>query len=135
MLPDDSTEELYHYGVLGMKWGVRKQKKSSGKKKSLVSKLKDKTASSNKNQNRKSSNKPKKMTDDELKKAIARLQLEKQYKDLKKSQIKEGNKLVMEILRGSTKNIGEQLATYGMGTLINKLLKEEIVNPKKGQKK
>lgn len=33
---DDSCEYLVHYGVLGMKWGVRKDKKTSSKQKTEI---------------------------------------------------------------------------------------------------
>ena len=40
----------------------------------------------------------------------------------------------MGILEQSGKNIGGQLATYAMGTAVNKMAGSQIVNPKKGQK-
>ena len=36
MLPDYYKHELYHYGIKGMKWGVRKDKKQSGYKSTSI---------------------------------------------------------------------------------------------------
>ena len=78
------------------------------------------------------------MTDDELRAHISRLEMEKKYKDLLKSENhsrqSRGKSFVSDILEKSAKNIGTQAATYAMGAAINKMAKKEIVNPKKGQK-
>lgn len=71
--------QLYHHGILGMRWGVRRSKAQlSGSK---VSKAKPKKA--------------KDMTDEELKSSISRMQLEKQYNNLKGSKVKTGWKYVV----------------------------------------
>lgn len=81
---------------------------------------------------------PKKMTDEELRNKINRLQLEKQYYQLTTPEKKEAEnkavKFVEDILGSSARNIATQTSTYLMGTLVNKMAGAEIVNPKKGQK-
>ena len=66
-----NEEELMHYGVMGMRWGVRRaSKRSSGSKKG-----KKKKASQQPQKKRRMSNK-------ELNARVKRMQLEKQYRDL-----------------------------------------------------
>lgn len=62
--PALAPDELEHHGVLGMKWGHRKQKASG------------------QNGNTRKKTKVKNLSDEELDARIARLQKEKQYKDL-----------------------------------------------------
>lgn len=66
-----NEEELMHYGVLGMRWGVRRASKRSGGSK----KGKKKKASQQPQKKRRMSNK-------ELNARVKRMQLEKQYRDL-----------------------------------------------------
>lgn len=80
----NDTTYLYHYGVKGMKWGVRKDKTSSGlikpKKKS-----RRQIASE--------------MSDDELNRRISRLNREKQYLDLTAPRyVKAGKRIVEGII-------------------------------------
>ena len=74
----------------------------------------------------------------ELKELISRLELEKRYRDLSKSEEQvrsaKGRDFVADVLEKSGKNIATQFTTYMMGTAVNKLAGSEIVNPKKGQK-
>lgn len=115
---------LLHYGVLGMKWGVRKQRPSSGKSKgssrlkkgadkvkSVLSKRKKKASAKNQNESVKKK-KVSEMTDDELRKVISRLQLEKQYKDLTSNpqQTAAGKKLAAQIMSQASVNISNQLS-------------------------
>ena len=66
-----NEEELMHYGVMGMRWGVRRASKRSG--------------GSKKNKKKKAYRQPQKkrrMSNKELNARVKRMQLEKQYRDL-----------------------------------------------------
>lgn len=124
-----NNETLYHHGVKGMKWGVRRYQNKDG---TLTAAGKKKKFVKNKTSSKKS---PKKMTAEELKDRIERLELEKKYKDVYKSaRTSKGHEFVMDVLEKSGKNIATQFTTYWMGTAVNKTFKSEIVNPRKGQK-
>lgn len=65
-----NEEELMHYGVMGMRWGVRRASKRSG-------------GSKKKKASRQSQQQPKRrMSNKELNARVKRMQLEKQYRDL-----------------------------------------------------
>lgn len=147
---DNEEDCLVHYGVLGMKWGVRKQAPSSSggsSGSSIVKKISKKISEKREKRNKSKKEKQdfkkekkilkkpiKKLTDSELKTRIARLELEKKYRDLKKQTSPKAMNLTQDILWQSVKNIGTQAVTYELGTLLNKLANNDIVNPKKGQK-
>ena len=83
------TESIKHFGILGMKWGVRKDRTPSSDHRSAIGSVKGK--------------KGKQLSDEELKKAIARLRLEKDYNSLNKSQLTKGSEVVGKLLGGVLK--------------------------------
>lgn len=87
-----NQNNLQHFGVLGMHWGIRRafQDKRSTDHIQTKTILKKKVSQ---------------MTNAELKAVTTRLQLEKQYKDLTKKEISAGQKLTNEILSGLGKQI------------------------------
>lgn len=142
---------LAHHGVKGMKWGIRRTPEQLGyktnnlKKNFGLEKNQKKTKERNGKKSKVSTVKKKsisELSDEELRKKIDRLQLEKKYKDLLGSEGKEkvsfGKKFISEsipdILNSSAKNIGTQTVTYMMGEAVNRIAGSKIVNPKKGQK-
>ena len=96
------TDELYHYGVKGMKWGARRAASS------------DSVAAKNIRKK-----KVKEMSNQELKTANERMNLEKNYKDMSKK-TKVGRKVVTGFIAGGLAAAGITKAV----TAYSKLGKE-----------
>ena len=135
--------ELSHAGRKGMKWGQHifcgPNCSEHGKKGNRGSADGDGAEKSTSSSGQKKTVKD--LSDDELRAKINRLELEKRLADLSKAEAttSKGKEFIMDVLEKSGKNITTQLATYAMGTAVNKILKDvfnddAVVNPKKGQK-
>ncbi len=96
---DNEVDVIAHFGTLGMKWGVRK---SSGGGKS---------------------SKGKELSDAELKSALSRLRMEKEYKGLTASETSAGQKFVSEVLLNSGKAVATTYATKAMTYAVEKAIK------------
>lgn len=84
------NEQLYHWGIKGMKWGQRRFQNKDGsltpagkKRYSIIEVHEDHVKAT-------SSKDPRSMSDTELRARINRLQMEKQYNDLSKANIQAG---------------------------------------------
>lgn len=77
------VESLYHFGVVGMKWGRRRARTPGSEDHESSRVLKNKGV--------------KNLSTKELKELTQRLQLEKQYKDLSPNDFKRGMNIVKEI--------------------------------------
>ena len=98
---------LKHYGVLGMKWGVRRTPTQLGRKtkEQKLSEKKKKIDSKNRGT----------LTVAQLKKKIERLQMEKQLRELTESELNPGRKAVKSALT----QIGTKVATTAIsGALL-----------------
>lgn len=88
------NSEFKHFGIPGMRWGVRKDR--------------DEAVS--------------KMSDEDLKKAINRANLERQYKDISKAEKNEAVEFVTGIIKESAKNTAtkyvSQAMTYGVEIVL-----------------
>lgn len=89
--PRDFDRALAHYGVKGMKWGVRKSRKSSGP-------VSEDARVARKAQAKLKKTGVKSLSNKELQSVINRMNLERQYSTLNPSAVKKGNKAVKGIL-------------------------------------
>lgn len=102
---ESSTNELTHYGVKGMKWGIRRDRRSNASTK-RTKKIKRSRAKDTKNRRL--------LSDEELKKRINRLELEKKYKQLSDEDLHPGRAMVKKFL-GSVG--GKVVSSAAIGSL------------------
>ena len=130
--------ELYHHGVKGMKWGVRKTpvRSSSGatrKRKSntlsLFKKKKTTRKVSYANSSPAQTKSIKDMSDDEIQKKIERVQLEQQYQELDPKSVSRGKRIakrvIDDVIVPAAVDIGTQVAKSIMANVTNKVLSLE----------
>lgn len=114
---------LTHYGIKGMKWGVRRYQNKDG---SLTAKGKQRYSSDYESAHSKKS--VKEMSDKELKERLNRLNMEAQYKKLQSGKVSKGKKFVSTALKvGTTVATASStaLTIYNNWEKINKLVRGE----------
>ena len=102
------VSSLYHFGILGMKWGVRRQRGSDGR-------VIEGSRGSDDHQKARDLKKKgaRNLSNVELKSYVERMNLEKQYSNLNKKEVGAGRKFVNDIL-----------VTAGRTTLTNFVTKQ-----------
>lgn len=124
-------DELMHYGVKGMKWGVRKARPtSSGKRqgKTNAQRIYEHVTGKDKKNPKpvtKTSSKPAKrrisdMSDEELRTAINRMQMERTYAQLTSKEVSKGRKFVNEVLYNSAKSVATDITKEAMKKAIRR---------------
>lgn len=102
----EKYDELYHYGVPGMKWGVRRDRRSNSfkrtvSKKAKAAKIRFQNTTGSRSSNAIKSYRKKdinKMSNKELQTAINRMNLERQYRNLTSRDFQMGSKIAKNIL-------------------------------------
>lgn len=152
----DNNEQLYHHGIKGMKWGIRRFQRKDGSLTPAGEKRRDqregRIGGSSKGSifKRKASSKPvekapeqpkkkklEEMSDDEIRAAIARKQLENQYKQLNpdppqkvsfgKEYIKTfGKKMLVEAVMPAAVGAGKKFMENALGEMGNNYVNKYI---------
>ena len=130
--------ELYHHGVKGMKWGVRKApaRSSSGttrkRKSNTLSLFKKKKATrkvSTANSSTTQTKSVKDMSDDELRRKIERVRLEQQYQQLNPKTVSKGQRIAKRVVNNiivpAAEDVGKQVVKSIMVNGVNKALSLE----------
>lgn len=143
LIVETEHDELMHYGVKGMKWGVRKKRYLS---KARTKMRKMKRDSAEKRQNRKmeraaskaakkASTKPQRkpvseMSEEELNAAIKRMELERKYKQLaaeNNPSSDRGKKFVTNVLEKSGEQLATQVVNHYGAIALNKAIGDEVI--------
>ena len=113
-MSEDLDEFLSHYGVKGMRWGVRKsrsERKAAREARKKGGAAKDSGPGKRTYDARKLSNK-------ELKSVVARMELEQRYNKLNNSSTKKGESFVKKSIKEYGKQSAPKLIAAGSGAAV-----------------
>lgn len=116
----DTNEFLEHYGVKGMKWGIRNKSKRS-KKGGKEVKVKAKRKKALKNRRT--------MSDQDIQKFIDRLNQEKKLKTLINEDLKPGKTIAKRIVSDSGQKVARTVLA-GAGVYATKAILERKIDPR-----
>lgn len=111
-------EFLKHYGVLGMKWGVRKGSSSSSRRKKSSSSKSSDAKKTDELAKRGAKN----LSDKQLKAVNNRLNMEKQFNSLTAKQKSKGRKFVEDVLGQASKEALKNYASKEMTKALESTL-------------
>lgn len=124
-----SNNELTHWGIKGMRWGVRRYQNADGSLTPAGKKRRQQYDSSEPNRQARPSSRPSsgkrsvhELTDAELRERITRLELERRYKDLNPQKVSAGKRLVDKVIAPAATEAGKRLATDYLTKQGKKLL-------------
>ena len=127
--------ELYHYGIKGMKWGVRRTPEQLGhrsakKPKKISVRAEDKKK---KAEMRTASKNRRLLSTDEIRSRIERIKLERQLKDMTDEELTPGRKFVKDVMSSTGKKVVSTVATgatlYAIKAAISgKINPQELAN-------
>lgn len=147
----NNSNELAHWGIKGMRWGVRRFQNKDGSL-TKAGRKRYETDSSDEGEKNTTTpdggsstssataakSKPKKvkaMTDEEIKERLARLKLEKEYRDTLQGSKSKGKKFAEDVMeqigRNTLTNVGTQIVNSGLTFATNKLMKSILGSTKK----
>ena len=142
-LIDISDSALEHYGVKGMKWGVRKRSKtrvsSSGARSTSPNPSSKVSAPTTRDKRVKALKNRRELSDSDIKDFTSRLQSEKQLKALLDEDVSPGRTFIKKVMSDAGKQAATKLATnaiiYGTTKTMGKAFGSELEKALSGKKK
>lgn len=119
-----SNRELYHYGVLGMKWGVRRTPEHLGHK--PVQSRRDNPDRQKRQEMKTASKNRRLLSTQEIRDRIERIRLEKQLKELTREEVSPGKAFVADVLSRSGKKVAGALVTGAMLYAVKSAMTKEF---------